>query len=87
MQKYGALTLARPVVRYAHARAAAMGQEVNFAQMNAEETTFEDGYFDLAVSHILLHETSGKAMPRIFAECQPPAQSERIDDPRRFAAF
>ena len=58
-----------PVVRYAHARAAAMGQEVNFAQMNAEETTFEDGYFDLVVSHILLHETSGKAMPRIFAEC------------------
>ncbi len=58
-----------PVVRYAHARAAAMGQEVNFAQMNAEETPFEDGYFDLVVSHILLHETSGKAMPRIFAEC------------------
>ncbi|WP_317928550.1 class I SAM-dependent methyltransferase [Halioxenophilus sp. WMMB6] len=59
-----------PVVRYAHARAQAMGREVNFAQMNAEETTFEDGYFDLVVSHILLHETSGKAMPKIFNECQ-----------------
>lgn len=59
-----------PVVRYAHARAKAMGQEVNFAQMNAEETRFEDGYFDLVVSHILLHETSGKAMPRIFNECE-----------------
>lgn len=58
-----------PVVRYAHARASALGQEVNFAQMNAEETRFEDGYFDLVVSHILLHETSGKAMPRIFNEC------------------
>lgn len=57
-----------PVVRYAHARAAGMGREVNFAQMNAEETTFPDGHFDLVVSHILLHETSGKAMPRIFAE-------------------
>jgi SAM-dependent methyltransferase len=57
-----------PVVRYAHARAAAMGLDVNFAQMNAEETRFEDGYFDLVVSHILLHETSGKAMPRIFNE-------------------
>lgn len=57
-----------PVVRYAHARAAGMGLEVNFAQMNAEETTFPDGHFDLVVSHILLHETSGKAMPRIFAE-------------------
>jgi SAM-dependent methyltransferase len=58
-----------PVVRYAHARAKAMGYDVNFAQMNAEETRFEDGYFDLVVSHILLHETSGKAMPRIFNEC------------------
>ena len=57
-----------PCVRYAHARAAGMGFEVNFAQMNAEQTTFPDGYFDLVVSHILLHETSGKAMPRIFAE-------------------
>ncbi|MCE4552896.1 class I SAM-dependent methyltransferase [Roseateles cellulosilyticus] len=58
-----------PVVRYAHARAAALGVEVNFAQMNAEATDFEDGYFDLIVSHILLHETSGKAMPRIVREC------------------
>lgn len=57
-----------PCVRYAHARAAGMGLEVNFAQMNAEETTFPDEHFDLVVSHILLHETSGKAMPRIFAE-------------------
>lgn len=57
-----------PVIRYAHARAAGMGHEVNFAQMNAEETTFPDGHFDLVVSHILLHETSGKAMPRVFKE-------------------
>ncbi len=59
-----------PVVRYAHARAQAMGKNINFAQMNAEETTFEDGSFDLVVSHILLHETSGKAMPKIFKECE-----------------
>ncbi|HWU03292.1 MAG TPA: class I SAM-dependent methyltransferase [Novosphingobium sp.] len=57
-----------PCIRYAHARAAGFGLEVNYAQMSAEETTFEDGYFDLVVSHILLHETSGKAMPKIFAE-------------------
>lgn len=57
-----------PCVRYAHARAAGFGLEVNFAQMNAEATTFPDEHFDLVVSHILLHETSGKAMPRIFAE-------------------
>ena len=57
-----------PCVRYAHARAAGMGLDVNFAQMSAEETTFPDDHFDLVVSHILLHETSGKAMPRVFAE-------------------
>lgn len=57
-----------PCIRYAHARAAGFGLDVNFAQMNAEETTFPDEHFDLVVSHILLHETSGKAMPRIFAE-------------------
>ncbi|WP_200930584.1 class I SAM-dependent methyltransferase [Pseudorhodoferax sp. Leaf274] len=58
-----------PCIRYAHARAAALGVEVNFAQMNAEQTDFADGHFDLIVSHILLHETSGKAMPRIVREC------------------
>ena len=58
-----------PVIRYAHARAVALGHEVNFAQMNAEDTRFPDGHFDLVVSHILLHETSGKAMPKIFEEC------------------
>ncbi len=57
-----------PLVRYAHARSAALGMNVNFAQMNAEATHFEDETFDLVVSHILLHETSGKAMPRIFEE-------------------
>jgi len=63
------IDVAAPQVRYAHARAAALGLDVNFAQMNAEETSFPDGHFDLVVSHILLHETSGKAMPRIFKEC------------------
>ena len=58
-----------PCVRYAHARAAAMGHPVHFLQRNAEETGFADESFDLIVSHILLHETSGKAMPRIFKEC------------------
>lgn len=63
------IDVAAPQVRYAHARAAGMGLEINFAQMNGEETTFPDGHFDLIVSHILLHETSHKAMPRIIKEC------------------
>jgi ubiquinone/menaquinone biosynthesis C-methylase UbiE len=63
------IDVAEPLVRYAHARSVALGETVNFAQMNAEKTEFEDASFDLVVSHILLHETSGKAMPRIFDEC------------------
>jgi len=63
------IDVAAPQVRYAHARAAGMGLEINFAQMNGEATSFPDGHFDLIVSHILLHETSHKAMPRIIKEC------------------
>ena len=63
------IDVTQPLVRYAHARSAVLGHDVNFAQMNAEETGFEDESFDLIVSHILLHETSGKAMPKIFKEC------------------
>ena len=58
-----------PCVRYAHARAKALGHDVAFLQRNAEDTGFADDSFDLIVSHILLHETSGQAMPRIFREC------------------
>lgn len=63
------IDVAGPCIRYAHARAAAKGLNVGFLQENAEETSFADESFDLIVSHILLHETSGKAMPRIFDEC------------------
>ncbi|MFN3592657.1 MAG: methyltransferase domain-containing protein, partial [Thermaurantiacus sp.] len=63
------IDVAGPQVRYAHARAAGLGLEVGFLQRNAEATGFPDNHFDLVVSHILLHETSGKAMPAIFREC------------------
>lgn len=63
------IDVAAPQVRYAHARAAGLGHDVGFLQRNAEATGFADGSFDLIVSHILLHETSGKAMPAIIREC------------------
>lgn len=56
-------------VTYAHHRAEGMGLPVHFKQANAESTDYEDGSFDLVVSHILLHETSKKAMPKVFEEC------------------
>ena len=61
--------VAAPVLRYAHARAEAMGHAVHFSQQNAERTDFEDGSFDLIVSHIMLHETSRRAIYNIMQEC------------------
>lgn len=57
-------------LRYAHARAEALGVPVTFVQDNAEHTAFEDDAFDLVTSSLLIHETSAKALPRILAECR-----------------
>ncbi len=59
-----------PVLRYAHARAQALGVPVDFSQQNAEGTDFPDASFDLVVSHIVLHETSKSALVRVLAECR-----------------
>jgi ubiquinone/menaquinone biosynthesis C-methylase UbiE len=58
-----------PVLRYAHARAEALGVPIHYSQQNAEQTDFETGSFDLVVSHICLHETSKSALTRILREC------------------
>ena len=57
-----------PVLRYAHARAQALGVPVHYSQQNAEATDFEAGSFDLVVSHIMLHETSKSALVRVMQE-------------------
>lgn len=64
-----AIDVAAPMLRYAHARAEDLGAKIHFSQQNAEKTDFPDGYFDLVVSHILLHETSQKAINNIVKEC------------------
>ena len=63
-----AIDVAGPCLRYGHARAEAMGKTVHFAQMNAEKTPFPDGYFDLVLSHIMLHETALSPLKAIFRE-------------------
>ena len=60
----GAATL-----RYAHARAEGMGLKAHFTQQDAAALKYEDNSFDLVVSHILLHETSGKAIKDVYKEC------------------
>ncbi len=57
------------MLRYGHARAEALGYPIHFSQQNGEALDFEDGSFDLIVSHILIHETSAKALRKIVAEC------------------
>ncbi len=64
---YG-IDVGESVLRYAHGRAEAMGVAVHFSQQNAEATSFPDGFFDVVVSHIMMHETSTPAVHRIFAE-------------------
>lgn len=65
-----AIDVAAPCLRYAHSRAQALGKAVHFVQDNAERTKFEDGSFDLVVSHILMHETSNRAIRNVLAECR-----------------
>jgi ubiquinone/menaquinone biosynthesis C-methylase UbiE len=68
--KVHGIDVGAPVLRYAHARAAALGVDVDFSQQNGEHTDFPDGAFDLVLSHITLHETSRSALPRILGECR-----------------
>lgn len=65
-----AVDVAAPVLRYAHARAQSLGKPVHFSQQSAESLDFEDGSFDLIVSHILVHETSHKAIRKIMREAE-----------------
>ena len=59
-----------PCLRYAHARANAMGVAVHFHQQNAESLNFPDESFDIVTSCILLHETSVPALANILRECR-----------------
>ena len=61
--------VAPPCLRYAHARANALGVEAHFSQQNVEKTSYESESFGLVTSTLLLHETSHDAVPKIINEC------------------
>lgn len=65
-----AIDTAAPSLRYAHARAQALGvRNIRFIQMNGENLSrFADGYFDWVQTTMFLHELSAKSMPRLLAE-------------------
>ncbi|MEM6909616.1 MAG: class I SAM-dependent methyltransferase [Pseudomonadota bacterium] len=62
------LDVGKPLIRYAHARALAHGEEVHFKQGLAEESGFADGQFDMVLSYILFHEVPVAKMKEIIAE-------------------
>lgn len=64
-----AIDVAAPCLQYGHHRARSLGKAVHFSQQNAEKTNYPDASFDLVVSHILMHETSHKALKNIMDEC------------------
>ncbi len=63
-----AIDVARPSLRYAHARAKALGvNNIKFVQANAEDLPqYDDQSFDLVTTSMFLHETSHSSMPRIL---------------------
>ena len=63
-----AIDVARPSLRYAHARAKALGvHNITFMQADAENLTqFENESFDLITTAMFWHETSHTAMPNIL---------------------
>ena len=63
-----AIDVGAPSLRYAHARAECFGKKIHYMQQSAESTGFSDEYFDLVVSHGLLHETATQATKNILKE-------------------
>jgi SAM-dependent methyltransferase len=82
-----AIDVSAGMIRMAHAKLERLGKKVHFSQQNAEATEFPDGYFELIVSNIMLHETSGKALPRIMKDCyrilKPGGVAVHMDVPLR----
>jgi len=65
-----AIDTAAPSLRYGHARAQSLGaRNIRFVQANAEDLSrWPQGHFDWVQTTMFLHETSGKALPRIISE-------------------
>jgi ubiquinone/menaquinone biosynthesis C-methylase UbiE len=61
--------LGAPMLRYASARAAALGHAIHFTQADATRTKFPDASFDLITSTLLLHEMPRPAILALFREC------------------
>ena len=62
------IDVAAPMLKYAHARSEFFNKKVFYSQQNGERTKFPNKSFDLIMTHIVLHETSRKALKNILKE-------------------
>jgi len=58
------------VLRFGHLRAESLSIALHLHQMDAAATTFPDGYFDLIVSNIVLHEVPAAHLQALMRECR-----------------
>lgn len=65
-----AIDIGAGMLRYAHARAEALGVRVHFHQMDATALDFEPESFDLVVSHNVLHEMGDDTRRRMIAQAR-----------------
>ncbi len=64
-----AIDTGRPMLKYGHARAVALGVDnVTFMQAEASQLPFEDESFDWIQTTMFLHETGGKSIYNIMRE-------------------
>ncbi|MEM7612578.1 MAG: class I SAM-dependent methyltransferase [Pseudomonadota bacterium] len=63
-----AIDVAAPALRYAHARAQALGVPVHYRQMNATSMDYPDNHFDIVFSSMFLHELPLKDIRAALAE-------------------
>lgn len=63
-----AVDVAAGLLRYAHARAEALGAPVHFRQASVDATGFGDESFDLVVSHNAMHEMAVATILGMFRE-------------------
>ncbi len=84
-----AIDVGAPMLRYAHARASALGKTVHWHQRDVRETRFPDGHFELVTSTILFHEVDPDQIGAVFAEAwrvlAPGGVMAHIDIPNYFA--
>ena len=64
-----AIDVAAPMLRYGHARAKALGVDnVRFEQRNVEDLADAEESYDLVLTMMMLHETSGTAIKKLMRQ-------------------